>query len=54
MKSTRCTDESKALQIAREFERVSLAAGGVSGEARISRDFVVEVINDILRLAGHR
>ncbi len=54
MKSTRCTDESKALQIAREFERVSLAAGGVSGEARISRDFVVEIINDILRIAGHR
>lgn len=53
-KSTRCRDEAKALEIAREYERVALAAGGPSAGTRLSRDFAVRVINDIMRLAGHR
>lgn len=52
--STRCTEEVKALEIAKEFERVALAAGGPGGATRVSRDFVVDVINDILRISGHR
>lgn len=53
MKSTRCTDQAKALEIAREFERVALAAGP-NGSVRLSRDFVLGVVNDILRISGHR
>lgn len=52
--STRCTEEAKALDIAKEFERIALAAGGPGGATRVSRDFVVGVVNDILRIAGHR
>lgn len=53
-KSTRCTDKAKALEIAREFERVALAAGGPSGTVRLSREHIQQSIDDILRLAGHR
>lgn len=53
-KSTRCTDQTKALEIAREFERVALAAGGPSGTVRLSREQIQAAIDDILRLAGHR
>lgn len=53
-KSTRCTDPTKALEIAREFERVALAAGGPYGTVRLSREHVQQAIDDILRLAGHR
>ena len=53
-KSTRCRDAAKALEIAREYERVAQAAGGPSAGTRLSRDFVVRVINDIMRLSGHR
>ncbi len=38
-RSTRVTDEAKALTIAREFEKVAWRAAGVNGEARVSRDF---------------
>jgi integrase len=53
-KSTRCRDEAKALEVAREYERVALAAGGPMAASSLSRDFVVGVINDILRISGHR
>lgn len=52
-KSTRSTDATKALEIAREYERLALAAGP-DGSTRLSRDFVISVINDILRISGHR
>lgn len=50
--STKCTDPAKALTIARQFEKLALAAAGVTGDARLSRDFVVRVINDILTISG--
>jgi integrase len=53
-KSTRCTDPAKALEIGREFYRVALAAGGTDGRTRLSREFVEGVIEDILRISGHR
>lgn len=53
-KSTRCRDEAKALEIAREYERLALAAGGPSASTSLSRDYVVGVVNDILRISGHR
>jgi hypothetical protein len=33
---------------------VALTAGGPSGSARLSQDFLFGVVNDILRIAGHR
>lgn len=50
--STKCTEEAKALEIAQGFERVALAAGGM--KSRLSREFVVAAINDILTISGHR
>lgn len=52
-KSTRSKNKQKALEIAREYERIALAAGPDSSTF-LSRDFVIGVINDILRIAGHR
>lgn len=51
-KSTRCTDETRALAIARKFEQVALTAGGTDGESRITRQFVEDTINSILDAAG--
>jgi len=53
-RSTRSTDPAKALEIAREYERLALAAGGPNGATRLSRDFVAGVVEDILRISGHR
>lgn len=53
-KTTRCTDRTKALEIAHEFERIALAAGGPTGTVRLSREQIQTAIDDILRLAGHR
>lgn len=53
-KSTRCRDEAKALEIARELERVALATGGPDASTSLSRDYVVNLVNDIMRISGHR
>lgn len=52
--STKSTDEAEALGIARELERVALTAGGQSGSTRVSRDWAVSAVNDILKAAGVR
>lgn len=51
-KSTRCTNESRALAIARKYEQVALQAAGTDGEGRITRQFVEDAINSILELSG--
>ena len=51
-KSTRCTDEAKALSIARQYERLALKIGGANADARVSREFVTAVLNSILDIAG--
>lgn len=51
-KSTRCTDEAKALSIARQYERLALKVGGANADARVSREFVQAVLNSILDIAG--
>lgn len=51
-KSTRCTEEARALAIARKYEQVALRAAGTDGEGRITRQFVEEAINSILEIAG--
>lgn len=51
--TTRCTDEAKALEIAKEYERLALACGP-SGHTRVSREFVMSILNDIMRISGHR
>lgn len=53
-KSTRCRDQAKALEVAREYERIALAGGGPDASTSLSRDFVGRVINDIMRISGHR
>lgn len=52
--STKSTDEAEALGIARELERVALTAGGQSGSTRVSRDWAVSAVNDLLKAAGVR
>ena len=52
-KSTKCTSEAKALAVAQEFERVALAAAGKTGDSRITREYALQAVNDILRLSGH-
>lgn len=51
--TTKATDEAKALEIARGYERVAQAAGGPSGNTRLSREFVLGVLNSILTISGH-
>lgn len=51
-KSTRCTEESRAMAIARKYEQVALKAAGMDGEGRITRKFIEETINSILEAAG--
>lgn len=53
-KSTRCTSEAKALAVAQEFERVALAAAGKMGDSRMTREYALRAVNDILRLSGHQ
>jgi integrase len=53
-KSTRCRDKAKALEVAREFERIALASGGPDASTSLSRDYVGRVLNDIMRISGHR
>lgn len=48
MRSTRCKDKAKALTMARQFEKLAAAASGVSGDTRLSRAYIIGVINDIL------
>lgn len=50
--STRCTDEAKALSVARQYEKLALQASGTTGDAKVSRDSVMEVLNSILRISG--
>ena len=53
--TTFATDPAKALDIAREFERLALAAGGgPTGSVRLSREQVTDAIDAILRISGHR
>ncbi|MFO1485531.1 MAG: phage integrase SAM-like domain-containing protein [Verrucomicrobiaceae bacterium] len=53
--TTYATKPANALDIAKEFERVALAAGGgPSGGVRLSREQVTAAIDDILRISGHR
>ena len=51
-KSTRCTDPTRALAIARKYEQVALKASGTDGEGRITRQFVEDAINSILEASG--
>lgn len=51
--STKSADETAALEIAKEFERIALAAGP-NGNVRISREIVMDGVNSIMRISGHR
>lgn len=52
-KSTRCTDETQALTVARQFELVAAqAANAAKTGTRLSREHVTSTINTILAVAG--
>lgn len=50
-KTTKVVQRSTAQKIADEFQAVALKAGP---EGKITRDYVVDTVNHILKLAGHR
>lgn len=50
--STKCTDEAKALTVARKLEQVAIKAAGASADARLSREYIVGAINSILDVSG--
>lgn len=54
MKSTKCTEEKKAQKVADEYQSFALRAAPTPGSVRLTREQVLEALNDILRLAGHR
>lgn len=54
MKSTKCSNPKKAQQIAEEFQEFAIKVSKQDGSTRITREFVLQTLNDILRLAGHR
>lgn len=51
MRSTRSKDKAKALVMARQFEKFAAVASGITGETRISREYIIGVINDILSIS---
>ena len=53
-RSTKCRDQSEAVGIARELERLALEASGQSGEVRIGVDWAQRAVNSILNRAGVR
>lgn len=50
MRSTRTKDKAKAQMMARRLEKFAAVAAGVTGDTRISREYIIEVINDILSI----
>lgn len=54
MKSTRSRDETDALGIARELERVALEASGQTGAVIIGQDWATSAVNQLLQRAGIR
>lgn len=53
MKSTKATDKGRAQTIADEFQSFALSASGHRGHTALSREFVLDTLNHILRLGGH-
>jgi integrase len=53
MKSTKATDKGRAQSIGDEFQSFALAASGHRGYAALSREFVLDTLNHILRIGGH-
>lgn len=54
MKSTKATDKSRAASIANEFQAFALKSSGQHGYNPLSREFVLDTLNYILRAGGHQ
>ena len=54
MKSTKTTSKIKASAIAHELQQFALRAAGQGSDTAITRDYVLDTLNHILRLAGHQ
>ncbi len=54
MKSTKCSESKAAQKVADEFQAFAFRAAPDRGTVRLTREDVLDVINDILKVAGHR
>ena len=53
MKSTRCSDHAQAMMIARQWEAAAMTAAGAAKTGnRLSREYVLSVVNSIMTLSG--
>ena len=53
MKSTKATDKGRAQTIANEYQSFAVSASGHHGHTALTREFVLDTVNHILRLGGH-
>jgi integrase len=54
MKSTKCSEAKTAQKVADEFQAVAFRVAPDRSTVRLTREDVLEVVNDILKTAGHR
>lgn len=54
MRSTQTTSKGRAQAIADEYQELAHKAAGTTDDSRISREYVLGVLNTILRMAGSR
>lgn len=53
MKSTKATDKGRAQSIGDEYQAFALEASGHRGYTSLTREFVLDTLNHILRVGGH-
>jgi integrase len=54
MKSTKCSEAKTAQKVADEFQSAAFRVAPDRSTVRLTREDVLEVVNDILKIAGHR
>lgn len=54
MKSTKCSEAKTAQKVADEFQNAAFRVAPDRSTVRLTREDVLEVVNDILKIAGHR
>jgi integrase len=54
MKSTKCSEAKTAQKVADEFQAAAFRVAPDRSTVRLTREDVLEVVNDILKVAGHR
>lgn len=54
MKSTKCSEAKTAQKVADEFQAAAFRVAPDRSTVRLTREDVLEVVNDILKISGHR